>query len=120
MYPAASVRGMGGSRRPRGEVKKIKETFFKLLILALKVKILRKTINTQKFSQFYVTYHKIEVWPYDLWKLEYFEKIVLELMADLVFNLCPIFLNLLFIITPKGYYKMETTEMVNMARENQA
>ena len=29
-YPAASVRGMGGLRRPRGEAEKIEETFLKI------------------------------------------------------------------------------------------
>ena len=36
----------------------------------------------QKFSQFYVTYRNIVQFEYKLWKLDYFEKSVLELMAD--------------------------------------
>ena len=36
----------------------------------------------QKFSQFYATYQNIVQFDYKLWKLDYFEKSVLELMAD--------------------------------------
>ena len=36
----------------------------------------------QKFSQFCVTYRNIVRFDHDLWKLHYFEKSVLELMAD--------------------------------------
>ena len=36
----------------------------------------------QKFSQFYVTYRNIVQFESKLWKLDYFEKSVLELMAD--------------------------------------
>ena len=35
----------------------------------------------QKFSQFYVTYRNIVQFDHNFWKLEYFEKSVLELMA---------------------------------------
>ena len=38
----------------------------------------------QKFSQFCVTYWNIVRFDHDLWKLDYFEKSVLELMADSV------------------------------------
>ena len=36
----------------------------------------------QKFGQFYVIYRNIVQFDYKLWKLDYFEKSVLELMAD--------------------------------------
>ena len=36
----------------------------------------------QKFSQFYVTYRNIVQIDHNLWMLDYFEKSVLELMAD--------------------------------------
>ena len=36
----------------------------------------------QKFSQFYVAYRNIVQFNHSLWKLDYFEKSVLELMAD--------------------------------------
>ena len=36
----------------------------------------------QKFSQFYVTYRNIVQFEYKSWKLDHFEKSVLELMAD--------------------------------------
>ena len=41
----------------------------------------------QKFSQFYVTYRNIVQFDSKLWKLDYFEKSVLELMADPVSKL---------------------------------
>ena len=36
----------------------------------------------QKFSPFYVTYQNIVQYDHDLWKLDDFEKSVLELMTD--------------------------------------
>ena len=83
-YPAASARGMGGSRRPRGEAEKIKETFLKIAFFwPLKVKISKKSIKyMQKFSKFYVTYRNIVQFDHDLGKLDYFEKSVLKLMAS--------------------------------------
>ena len=36
----------------------------------------------QKFSQFYVTYRNIVQFDHNLWKLDYSEKSVLELLAD--------------------------------------
>ena len=36
----------------------------------------------QKVSQFYVTYRNIMQFDHNLWKLDYFETSVLELMAD--------------------------------------
>ena len=36
----------------------------------------------QKIGQFYVTYQNIVQFDHNLWKLDYFEKSVLELMAD--------------------------------------
>ena len=38
----------------------------------------------QKFSQFYVLYQNIVQFDHSSWKLDYFEKSVLELMADQV------------------------------------
>ena len=52
----------------------------KAIFLPLKVKISKKLIIF--FGQFYVTYRNIVQFEYNLWKLDYFEKGVLELMAD--------------------------------------
>ena len=49
----------------------------------LKVKISKKLIKYMKtISQFYVINRKIVQFDHDLCKLDYFEKSVLELMAD--------------------------------------
>ena len=47
----------------------------------------------QKFCQFYVTYRNIVQFEYTLWKLDYFEKSVLELMAD------PVYIHNFFLIS---------------------
>ena len=47
----------------------------------------------QKFSQFYVKYRNIVQFDHDLWKLDYFEKSVFELMTNPVL---PIYVMLPF------------------------
>ena len=57
----------------------------KAIFLPLKVKISKKLKQyMQKFSQFYVAYRNIVQFDHNLWKLDYFEKSVLEFMAGQV------------------------------------
>ena len=45
-YPAASVRGMGGPAKPRGEAEKMKETFLKLSFFGPKSQNFLKVYKT--------------------------------------------------------------------------